>query len=147
MQTKYLHKAQLAQELVIPFMLAGQAYLTFKSLKTDKQFTYKIERQEKTPHKHYCYVLTGPNNMNDYTFFGTIYEGLMPSFYLSDRSELNQASPSVVAFTYVFNKLLQRSNILDLEIWHMGICAKCGRPLTDAESIRVGLGPICRTKK
>jgi hypothetical protein len=30
------------------------------------------------------------------------------------------------------------------EIFHTGQCLKCGRPLTDAESIEIGLGPICR---
>lgn len=147
MQTKYLHKAALAQELVIPFMLAGEAYMTFKSLKTDKQFTFKIVKQEKAPNKFYCYVLTGPNNMNDYTYFGTIYAGMIPQFYFSDKSDLNKATLSVRSFEYVFENLKKGVHIKDLEIWHMGLCAKCGRPLTDAESIRIGLGPICRTKK
>jgi hypothetical protein len=27
----------------------------------------------------------------------------------------------------------------------MGSCAKCGRPLTDAKSIELGIGPKCRS--
>ena len=33
-----------------------------------------------------------------------------------------------------------------IEIWHEGSCGACGRPLTDPESIAIGLGPICRGK-
>ena len=28
-------------------------------------------------------------------------------------------------------------------IQHIGKCCKCGRPLTDPESIKLGVGPIC----
>jgi hypothetical protein len=31
-----------------------------------------------------------------------------------------------------------------IELYHLGNCLKCGRVLTDSESIRIGLGPICR---
>jgi len=31
-----------------------------------------------------------------------------------------------------------------VEIMHIGKCIKCGKPLTDATSIEIGLGPVCR---
>ncbi len=33
-----------------------------------------------------------------------------------------------------------------LEVWHEGCCGKCGRKLTDAESIARGIGPECYGK-
>ena len=31
------------------------------------------------------------------------------------------------------------------EIMHLGKCLKCGRTLTDAKSIEMGLGSVCRS--
>lgn len=34
-----------------------------------------------------------------------------------------------------------------VHIYHNGKCSRCGRKLTDAESLRTGLGPTCRQKR
>lgn len=33
-----------------------------------------------------------------------------------------------------------------VHVYHNGKCSRCGRKLTDAESLRTGLGPYCRQK-
>jgi hypothetical protein len=33
-----------------------------------------------------------------------------------------------------------------IDMFHLGKCLACGRPLTDAESIKAGLGPVCMLK-
>lgn len=38
-------------------------------------------------------------------------------------------------------------NLPDIvHVYHNGRCSKCGRKLTDLESLRTGLGPVCRSK-
>jgi len=34
----------------------------------------------------------------------------------------------------------------EMDIFHIGNCGYCGRPLTDPESIFIGLGPTCRKR-
>jgi len=31
-----------------------------------------------------------------------------------------------------------------VDIFHLGKCLKCGKTLTDSNSIEVGFGPVCR---
>jgi hypothetical protein len=56
-------------------------------------------------------------------------------------------TPSATAIGWVLRNI--EKNRIDVvqngvEIMHAGKCIKCGKTLTDAESIEIGLGPICR---
>ena len=33
----------------------------------------------------------------------------------------------------------------NIEFFHLGKCLRCGKTLTDQESINIGLGPVCRS--
>src|SRR6516164_4235525 len=59
----------------VRFMLAGKALVTVVSLKTGDRYTYKIS---KAPDGgcHFVGLLTGPNNEQDYKFFGIIKRGV-----------------------------------------------------------------------
>jgi hypothetical protein len=64
-------------------------------------------------------------------------------FRLTVASKMKLDSQPVVAFNYVLQHIDKLPNIC--EVYHSGRCGRCGRELTDPESIKCGLGPHCRT--
>jgi hypothetical protein len=134
------------------YMLAGQATFTLVSKKSGARFTYRVRKSD-TPKLWFVDTLTGPDNEVDFTFVGTL-RGIVYGkksgldFRRSAKSSFSEGSSSVVAIGY-FVARLNYSRDLDpekLEFWHAGKCARCGRKLTDPDSIATGLGPICREK-
>lgn len=120
-------------------MLAGHAIFTVTNLTTNKHFTYRIIQPH--PHTpHFVSLLTGPNNEEDYTFIGTIFQG--ETFRHSTKGGISRESVGVKGFEWLWRNL---HNLPDnVRIDSAGYCWKCGRLLTDSESISTGYGPTCR---
>lgn len=125
------------------FILAGDARFTFVSAKTGVRYTYRVTQpDEDTP--HFVKVLTGSDNETDYTYLGVIFE---ESTYRHGRlSRIGQNAPSAKAFAWAWQRIAAGELPESLEVFHEGRCGKCGRALTEPESISLGLGPICRAK-
>ena len=127
------------------YIFAGNAKVTLKSLASGKHFTYhvKAKTDQKDPEKSIYFVrfLNGPNNQTDFA-----YLGFMPEkggkIITSQKSAAGKQAPVYQAFVYA----MQHPDAPMLEIHHSGCCGRCGRELTDPESIQTGLGPICREK-
>jgi len=147
--TGQFHSAKHA----LDFILAGDAYFTVRSQKTQTRFTYHVERAacSRCGSKtctcwlypvYFCSVLVGPDNRESYKFIGILKEN--HEFLRTRKSKLEDKAPSVVAFKWVLSNLLTSPNMpRDLEIWHEGRCGRCGRKLTVPESVERGLGPEC----
>src|SRR5579863_8604754 len=90
------------------YILAGKAFVTFRSLASGTRFTYKIEladkRQPNDPDAYFVNVLTGPDNWTNYKFIGMIFEG--KKFVRSKKSKIAETAPSVVGFKYCFEQLV-----------------------------------------
>lgn len=128
------------------FAESGQAIFTIVSKKSGNRFTYRMRGLEQPPKpltQFFVDVLTGPENSNDYTFIGTVFTiGAAPGFYPSRKSRISSDAPSVRGFKWCWANLDSE----DFELWHAGACGRCGRQLTDPESIERGLGPVCAEK-
>lgn len=123
------------------FILAGDARFTFVSAKTGVRYTYRVAKPEdKSP--HFVKVLTGADNDSSYTFLGTIFDAA--SYRHGRRSRISESASSAKAFAWAWQNISRGSIPESLEVWHEGRCAKCGRCLTDPESIASGFGPVCR---
>lgn len=145
------------------FILAGNSTFTVRSKKTGCRFTFKVKRTKGEPSQGwtnnpswFVLGLTGPNNETDFRYLGllrgpAVRSGRMDWF--PDRH--NRVDPSapiqrawqwvmagmVRADTFNSDKFLHRT-----EFWHEGRCGRCGRKLTDPESIARGIGPDCSGK-
>jgi len=123
------------------FMFAGKAIVTFKSQKTGKHYTYKVEKpDERVP--HFVKVLIGADNANDYAFIGTIFE---EKVFRAGRN-VNKSMQHVQAFAWVWERISMGIVPQSVDIYHEGKCGCCGRILTTPESIESGYGPICKKK-
>jgi len=126
------------------FLLAGNAIFTIANPKGNR-YTFRVNYSKKLK-KHFVYLLTGSNNETDYTYMGMLIP-LVNNIILTNKSKYNIESLSVKVFNYALkvingNKLLLDGYFLE----HEGRCGKCGRTLTTPESIKSGLGPVCRGK-
>lgn len=119
------------------FVLGGKAHFTIVSKKTEVRFTFKLTKA-KEKEVFWAYLLRGPNNEMDYKYIGAFANG---SFYAKELG-----STSVKALTWFLENLFADKLSNNLELWHVGKCARCGRKLTVPESIDSGFGPECRGK-
>jgi len=126
------------------FIYAGKATFTFAN-PDGVRYTYKVSYSKKID-RYFAYLLTGPNNRTDYTYMGMVV-GKTPSFVLTRKSKLTEESFSIKVFHYalaIINGYKKLEDGYFLE--HDGTCGRCSRKLTTPESIKSGLGPICRNK-
>lgn len=142
-----MHPAILAPEARKPYILAGRAKVTVVSLKTGARFTYKVvaksaeDYHTQYPTKlYFVSVLCGPDNGADYSFLGTIFQD--GTYRHSSRSNVSLNAPSAQAWCWLWMNITSEK----AEVWHSGECGRCGRELTDPESIARGLGPTCAEK-
>lgn len=146
--------AQLSNEHRTAFVLAGHAKFTVVSKRTGKRFTYRVLRANNgliegapkgslAPELWYVSALVGSDNTSDYAYLGTIDRH--HTFKLTTKSRYPWGTPCVDAFYWVWENL-DGHQADQFEFWHAGTCGRCGRDLTDPESIKCGLGPVCREK-
>jgi hypothetical protein len=114
------------------------ADFTIKSLKTGKDYTYAISRSE-FKGKWYTHVKVEKGYL-EFARLGSYFNGK-----IYQKGQVVD-SPSAVAIGFVLKKVEEgKIEFLDanVEVMHKGCCLRCGRALTDAQSIERGLGPVC----
>lgn len=119
------------------YATAGNATLTLQSEKTGVHFTYKVKAAKDNTELFFVSLLSGSDNTSDYQYLGIIREG---KFTTTRASRASNDAPSVKAFSYFWNS----STPVQLTVRHAGKCGRCGRTLTEPESLDSGLGPECR---
>ena len=128
----------------VRFMLAGNAHVTFQSLKTDVRYTYRVvaAKDSTSSVSHFVHVLTGPDS---YEYLGCIYGSR--SWGHGRKSRIAPGAASAKAFAWCWARLaIDHRMPGTLAVYHEGRCGKCGRRLTTPESIQTGLGPVCGSK-
>lgn len=116
----------------------GGGEFTLKSRATGKDYTFRLSRSQYNG-KWYTHVHVEAGYMNfkylgHYTAGKVVHKGRMVE------------SPAAIAIAHVLRRVeaggAQKLDTM-LDVMHTGKCLKCGRPLTDADSIERGLGPVC----
>jgi len=114
------------------------ADFTIKSLATGKDYTYAISRSE-FKGKWYTHIKVETGYL-EFKRLGSYFNGK-----IYQKGQVVD-SPSAVAIGFVLKKVEEgKIEFLDanVEVMHKGCCLRCGRALTDAQSIERGLGPVC----
>jgi hypothetical protein len=142
-------------EAIRRFILAGMAIFTIVSKKSGDRKTYRVRAAEDVtgsghPHGYYVDLLIGPNNTEDYRYLAYMWIDAREHLF----AKLNPhkwANESLTAFQWMITAINNRDVIrVQLNFEHMcefhhaGLCGRCGRTLTDPESIELGIGPVCR---
>lgn len=130
--------AALTQE----FAFGGKAIFTLKSLRTETHYTYKL----KFSYNKYWFasVLSGES---EYIFLGIISKDDRTKLIRTKASQLPVTDERHLALKYFLHSVIGKNTIPStLEVWHVGKCGRCARPLTHPESIERGIGPECWNK-
>lgn len=135
---------RLTQKDAIDFIFGGAALFTVRDTEKGTRYTYKIaksksNKEDKPP--LFVRVLSGSDNTKNYTFLGTIFGE--SKYQHSKKSKAREDAPSVRAIKWLLNRLVNQTLPDKIEIWHEGVCCRCGRSLTVPESIESGYGPEC----
>lgn len=126
------------------YILSGRAIVTFQSLQpiktTEAQFTYRIRRKKIGSSKAPVWYVY---NNTDYIGYISNDMYYAPGPYL--KASLVRAH-AIRVFDWMWRHIIEDSVPTIYHILHHGLCGRCGRQLTDADSIRTGIGPECRKK-
>lgn len=114
------------------YLLGGKCTTTFHNVETNNQCTYYIRKPRFKP---YWSVYTGGE-----------YIGFIRGDVFVANGELPAEFPiqKIKIFNFVWRHLIAGDLLPNIHILHDGTCGRCGKQLTDAESIKKGLGPVCR---
>jgi hypothetical protein len=139
------HRNKLTLANAKNFIFGGKATITLKNNATEERRTYKITqpKKEKDNDKavYWVSVMTGSDNEKSYSFIGSVFG--KDTYRHSAKSKLNPQNTSVRGFEYLLNAIKTDKIAPTMEIWHEGVCCRCGRKLTVPESIETGIGPEC----
>lgn len=131
-------------QAILDFVTAGDARFTLVSTATGARYTYRVQASD-SGEVWFVGLLTGPDNTHDYRYLGILSarNGRL-RFRWTGKSVAGQGAASVRAIEWYVRRLAGGEDVSAVEFYHLGRCGRCGRDLTDPESIRVGLGPVCR---
>jgi len=126
------------------YVYGGKGKFRMKSLKSGKEFIYKISPMSKNNPRY-----------DEYTYYvslvlpgGSEFMGVMKSeenkYIHSKKSYRQYDSPEVKGINWLLHQFeIENEFPSDMEFYHMGVCSCCGKGLTDPQSIELGIGPIC----
>jgi len=126
------------------------AKIVVKSKKSGKDVTYKISGfpdEKKKFYTDYKILIGFENDYNSFT--NCCYVTSIGSVEEYSRYRFTH-KPIIKGAHWLLEHFINRDfdHILDkAELYHTGRCLKCGRELTDAHSIELGIGPVCRGNK
>lgn len=141
MNTQYkISSTALEMVLLAPKNNVG-AEFTIRSKDSGKDYTYKIKRSA-FKGKWYTHIFVE----KEYLHFD--YLGMYENGVIFRKKVGEIKTPAAIAIAWVLKKVEEKKfTMLDTEkidVFHLGCCLRCGKTLTDAESIEHGLGPVCR---
>lgn len=125
------------------FVFAGNALFTLRNKVSGNQFTFKVVKQSGVYSRHYLSTVF----LKKRFFTGVFYFGANITTSFHCRSNKPEANQAVAVLKWFASYLINNTPLPpQVEFWHEGKCGRCGRALTDPESIKLGIGPKCRTK-
>lgn len=129
------------------FILAGRAVFTVSG--AHSRFTFRITRKESDNPRYpdptfFVSVLTGGNNETAYTYMA-ILDPRTGGLTFTKGSKIGKDAPAAVALAWTLARVWAGRPLPEpAAIYAEGRCGRCGRPLTDPESILKSFGPECR---
>lgn len=120
---------------------------TMESQVTGKHFTYKVSTPEQLPQGKTRPLFVKFLAPDDFHFIGTIWED-KKEYRHSPKARAKEDSEVVKGLKWLVSHIQAKKNLPEkMAFWHEGVCAICGRELTNPESIEFGIGPVCRNRR
>ena len=145
MRLKPLNFSPVNGMIDLKFLLAGNSTFTVSNDKGE-HYTYRVQKSKNKLHcGKYTFFISLLTSPDTYTYMGVIKErGFIK---LTNASKLCSTSKPFKVANWAINHIFcEVPEPKGYAIEHAGKCGRCGRELTTPESIRTGLGPVCREK-
>jgi hypothetical protein len=121
------------------FLFAGRAVFTVSNNKGE-HFTFKIAKHNDKD-MFFANVMSGGADV--YTYMG-VCDKLTGKIF-KGKNGISSDAKSVKVLEWAIRVVKGEAKIpADYDIQHSGVCGRCGRELTDPESLATGLGSTCR---
>lgn len=131
-------------EILKPYLTGGNATFTLLSKKLNKRYTYNITQDKKVKNRYLVSLFYGSDNTDikgSYRFLGLFYTDTMQLKVNSIGDAKRDAGRMLEYFLEVI--VNKRPWPETCEFYPSCHCARCGRKLTNPESIKKGIGPDC----
>jgi uncharacterized protein DUF6011 len=134
-------KNEIAHDQAIEFMLGGKAWVNIFNSVTENQRRFFIKAYDPKKSTLDGYRVLGcPTASRERIFLGSIING---TFIMAKDLTIEEDKKFAGNFNWIWKNLLMKNLEPNIHILHLGSCSVCGRPLEDAESLAIGIGPIC----
>lgn len=123
----------MEHEFIYDYILSGKAMVTILNTETNNQITVIVRRKS-----------TGIW----YVYHAAEYLGYIRSDLFIPHKEISSQHYTDIArrWSWIWKLIALKALPETIEVYHHDNCGYCGRKLTDADSIRTGIGPTCRRK-
>lgn len=136
---------------ILDFLLGGNCTASVMSTKTGKKFTYNLqvrldEKGQRIDGDTQMYFVKIDTNYLDFVYAGYIKVNRVTrtlTYTKGAKGAYDDTAPPIKGLIWILERCLDGRSTDGLEVYHLGTCGKCGRPLTDPVSIETGLGPKC----
>lgn len=122
----------------VRLIFAGFSIFTIKNKETGNHFTFKVQKPRKSQGRVWHVSYMGP--YQNWLYMFTIANG---NLRWSSKSRVIDGHPAAVAFIWLMNKLNLRIQFNKMILEFSDNCCRCGRRLTDIDSIQRRIGPEC----
>ncbi len=110
---------------------------TLRSNKTGKEFTYNIQRFKSKKYQNYLTKISIETGYLNFRVIGYYSKGLIT---IGGSPNLGIGAQAI---QYTLRKVENNLPLKEVTVYHSGNCLKCGKTLTDTQSIERGLGQKC----
>ena len=127
------------------YVMAGAAIMTVEN-DSGEHFTYRVEKkkaEKNYPDAWFVRVMTGSDNLTHYQYLG-ILETDYGKVRLTRASKFLPEDKQTRVIQWALGKIWSQGDLpVGYQIRHNGHCSRCGRVLTNPESLDTGIGPEC----
>jgi hypothetical protein len=122
------------------FCFGGHARFTLESGVSGRRYTFEITKKVYGDRVYwFAAVLT---DGDQYTYIGRVINQI--SIRFTEKSRLSPDATAVKALLWFLRGLAVGRISESVTVYHSNRCGCCGRELTTPDSVRCGIGPVCR---
>lgn len=136
----------VGKQTILNFLFAGKCTAVFGTddplnpKKTHYTFFISKDKAHRNKWSVYC------NNVYVASVYSVSPDHFVEDGYSISKSSAAEAANMAYTFHYFIHHIVKGTLPEQFHVYHTGICGRCGRELTDPESIKAGIGPTCRNK-
>lgn len=127
---------------ILEFLLGGKCECVILNKKSGNKFNFRLSLAKDSKSMYFIYTtINGVSNA--YAGFVRVENGAYV-YKQGTKGLMSEDDMPIKALMYVLKHHDKLHS--DVEVLHVGKCARCGRKLTNPDSIHSGLGPECVKK-